>query len=63
MLFSGENVSSVPGNLKRLAAARGKLAVNGGEVISGDVEWQDQSGVSLRLSAYLCGLCVENSPF
>jgi len=42
MLFSGENVSSVPGNLKRLAAARGKLAVNGGKVISGDGEWQDQ---------------------
>ena len=32
MKFSGENVSSVLGKLKRLAAVRGKLAVNGGKL-------------------------------
>jgi hypothetical protein len=41
MVFSAENVSGEPGKLKRLAAVRGKLAANGGEVISGGVEWQD----------------------
>jgi len=41
MVFPGENVSCGPWKLKRLAAVRGKLAVNGGEVISGDAEWQD----------------------
>jgi len=35
MEFSVENVSSVFGKLKRLAAVRGKLAVNGRKVISG----------------------------
>ena|SRR5690349_3028824 len=41
MVFPGENVSCGPWKLKRLAAVRGKLAVNGGKVISGDAEWQD----------------------
>ena len=60
MVFSGENVSAGDrGKLTRLAAVRGKLAVSGGEVISGVWEWQDhlviknQKGTNM-LVADLC---------